>query len=62
MLDFSTALLLCGTATYIANDNVYSFVTLATLGILSRVISFAINLNQEKENGNDEKKQKLLQE
>jgi|TARA_R110000851_G_scaffold51862_1_gene122765 hypothetical protein len=60
MLDFSTALLLCGTATYIANDNVYSFVTLATLGILSRVVSFAINLNQEKEN--DEKKQKLLQE
>lgn len=60
MLDFSTALLLCGTATYIANDNVYSFVTLVTLGILSRVVSFAINLNQEKEN--DEKKQKLLQE
>ena len=60
MLEFSTALLLCGTATYIANDNVYSFVTLATLGILSRVVSFAINLNQEKEN--DEKKQKLLQE
>tara|TARA_R110000796_G_scaffold252511_2_gene387274 strand:- start:331 stop:513 length:183 start_codon:yes stop_codon:yes gene_type:complete len=60
MLDFSTALLLCGTATYIANDDGYAFIALVTLGIMSRVVSFAINLNQEKEN--DEKKQKLLQE
>ena len=62
MLNFSTAMLLCGTIIYVGQQDFWTFIVMATLGTLFRVGSFSIELNNKNEKTDVKKSPKILHE